>query len=171
MTDLDLVDRMEKINIVAEEFLKGNTHPAAIAKITGMKKVEVQEFLDEWKSIVHGDRQVQLRAREALSGADQHYSMLIKEAWEVITEAKNQGLLSQQTAALKLVADIQQKQIEMLQKAGMLDNNELAERVVETEEKQQMLVAIIRDIISDCPKCKPLVFDKLSNITGKAEAM
>ena len=43
MSEIELVDRMESINRVAEEFLRGNTNPAAIAKITGMKKTEVQE--------------------------------------------------------------------------------------------------------------------------------
>jgi site-specific recombinase len=169
MSEIELADRMESINRVAEEFLKGNTNPNAIAKVTGMKRAEVQEYLDEWKTIIHSDRQVQIRAREALSGADQHYSMLIKEAWEVIEEAKRQGQLPQQTAALKLVADVQQKQIDMLQKAGMLDNNEMAEKIVETEEKQNVLVEIIRDVVSGCERCKPIVFGKLSKVTGQAE--
>ena len=73
MSEIELADRMESINRVAEEFLKGNTNPNAIAKVTGMKRAEVQEYLDEWKTIIHSDRQVQIRAREALSGADQHY--------------------------------------------------------------------------------------------------
>jgi site-specific recombinase len=171
MSEIELVDHWENVNKVAEEFLKGNTTITGIVRATGMKKSEVVEHLEEWKSIVHSDRQVQLRAREALNGADQHYSMLIKEAWELIEEAKRQGQLPQQTAALKLVADIQQKQIDMLQKAGMLDNNELAEKIVETEDKQKILVSIIRDVVSGCDRCKPLVFSKLSDVTGQAEEL
>ena len=171
MSEIELVDRIENINKVAEEFLKGNTSPAAIAKITGMKVVEVKEYLEEWKSLIHSDRQVQIRAREALNGADQHYSMLIKEAWDVVEQADLTAALPQKTAALKLIADIQQKQIDMLQKAGMLDNNELAEKIIETEDKQRILVDIIRDTISGCERCKPLVFDKLSDVTGQAEAL
>ena len=171
MSELELADRMEKINKVAEEFLKGNTQPSIIAKNTGMKLAETKEYLDEWKSIIHSDRQVQIRAREALNGADQHYSMLIKEAWDVVEQADLTAQLPQKTAALKLIADIQQKQIDMLQKAGMLDNNELAEKIVETEDKQRILVEIIRDTVSGCERCKPLVFGKLSKVTGQAEAL
>lgn len=169
MSEIELANRWENINKVAEEFLKGNTNPTSISKATGFKRSEVVEYLDEWRMVIRSDRQVQVRAREALAGADQHYSMLIKEAWEVIEEAKRQGQLPQQTAALKLVADVQQKQIDMLQKAGMLDNNEMAEKIVETEEKQQMLVEIIRDVVSGCERCKPIVFGKLSKVTGQAE--
>lgn len=170
MSEIELADRWENINKVAEEFLKGNTNPTTISKVTGFKRAEVVDYLEEWRMVIRSDKQVQVRAREALVGADQHYSMLIKEAWDVIEEAKKQGQLSQQTAALKLVSDVQQKQIDMLQKAGMLDNNELAEKIIETEEKQQVLVEIIRDVISTCDHCKPLVFGKLSKVSGQAEA-
>lgn len=171
MSSIELADRWENINKVAEEFLKGNTNANSIAKATGMKRAEVVEYLDEWRSIIRSDRQVQIRAREALSGADQHYSMLIKEAWDVVNEATATSALPTKTSALKLIADIQQKQIDMLQKAGMLDNNELAEKVLETEEKQQVLVEIIRDVISGCERCKQLVSGKLSKVTGQAEEL
>lgn len=170
MSEIELADRWENINKVAEEFLKGNTNPTTISKVTGFKRAEVLDYLEEWRMVIRSDKQVQVRAREALVGADQHYSMLIKEAWDVIEEAKRQGQLSQQTAALKLVSDVQQKQIDMLQKAGMLDNNELAEKIIDTEEKQQVLVEIIRDVVSTCDHCKPLVFGKLSKVSGQAEA-
>jgi hypothetical protein len=169
MSEIELADRWENINKVAEEFLRGNTNATTIAKATGFKRAEVLEYLDEWRMVIRSDRQVQVRAREALAGADQHYSMLIKEAWDVVEQADLTAQLPQKTAALKLIADIQQKQMDMLQKAGMLDNNEMAEKIVETEEKQHVLVEIIRDVVSGCERCKPIVFGKLSKVTGQAE--
>jgi len=169
MSEIELADRWENINKVAEEFLRGNTNATTIAKATGFKRAEVLEYLDEWRMVIRSDRQVQVRAREALAGADQHYSMLIKEAWDVVEQADLTAQLPQKTAALKLIADIQQKQMDMLQKAGMLDNNEMAEKNVETEEKQHVLVEIIRDVVSGCERCKPIVFGKLSKVTGQAE--
>lgn len=169
--EIELADHWERINRVVNEFLKGNTDAGKIAKITGFTRKDVVEYLNEWRGVVQSDRQVQMRAREALGAADQHYSMLIKEAWDVVEQADLTAALPQKTAALKLIADIQQKQIDMLQKAGMLDNNELAEKIIETEDKQRILVEIIRDTISACERCKPLVFDKLSDVTGQAEAL
>ena len=171
MSEIELADRWENINKVVEEFLRGNTNPSDIAKITGFKKAEVTEYLNEWRTVVQSDRQVQVRAREALSAADQHYSMLIKEAWNVVEQADLTAQLPQKTAALKLIADVQQKQMDMLQKAGVLDNNEMAEKILETEEKQQVLVEIIRDVVSQCSHCKPIIFGKLSKVTGQAEAL
>ncbi len=170
MSDLELADHWERINKVVNEFLKGNTDPTKISKITGFTRKDVIEYLSEWRNVVQSDRQVQMRAREALSGADAHYSMLIKEAWDIIEEATNTQNLAQRTAAVKLVADIQQKQIDMLQKAGVLENNEMAEKIIATEEKQQLLADIIKDVVSQCDTCKPKVMARLSEVTDKAEA-
>ena len=169
-SDLELADHWERINRVVNEFLKGNTDATKIAKITGFTRKDVIEYLNEWRNVVQSDRQVQMRAREALSGADAHYSMLIKEAWDIIEEATNTSNLAQRTAAVKLVADIQQKQIDMLQKAGVLENNEMADKILETEEKQQLLASIIKDVVSKCDTCKPAVMARLSEVTDKAEA-
>ena len=170
MSELELADHWSSINIVVNEFLKGNTDPTKLAKITGYTRKDVIEYLNEWRQVVQSDRQVQLRAREALSGADAHYSMLIKEAWDIIEEATNTSNLAQRTAGVKLVADIQQKQIEMLQKAGVLENNEMAEKIIATEEKQQILASIIKEVVSQCETCKPKVMARLSEVTDKAEA-
>lgn len=169
MAELELADRWENINKVAEEFLKGNTNPTTIAKALDMKRIDVIDYLEEWRMVVRSDKQVQIRAREALAGADQHYSMLIKEAWDVVNEAGQNNLLRDKTAALKLIADVQQKQIEMLQKAGMLDNHEMAEKILETEAKQEVIVGVIREVVSGCDHCRVEVAERLSKISDKAE--
>ena len=125
MAELELADRWERINQVVDLFLKGNTNPMQIARITGFKRTDVQDYLNEWRSVIQSDRQVQMRAREALAGADRHYSMLIEEGWDVINQSTTANDLTKKTAGIKLVADIQQKQIDMLQKAGLIENNEI----------------------------------------------
>jgi hypothetical protein len=65
------------------------------------------------------------------SGADQHYAMLIKEAWKTVEDADQAGQLSVKSGALKLIADIEGKRIGMLQEVGLLDNAELATQVAE----------------------------------------
>lgn len=169
MPELELADRWENINKVAEEFLRGNTNPTQIAKALDMKRIDVIEYLDEWRMVVRSDKQVQIRAREALVGADQHYSMLIKEAWDIVNEAGQNNQLRDKTAALKLISDVQQKQIDMLQKAGMLDNHEMAEKILETENKQEVIVGVIRDVVSTCDHCRIQVAERLSKISDKAE--
>jgi hypothetical protein len=47
----------------------------------------------------------------------------------------------------------------------------MAEKIIETEDKQRVVVDIIRDVVSKCTHCKPLVFSKLSDVSGQAEEL
>jgi hypothetical protein len=150
--------------------LKGN-NPTAIATLTGFKRAEVIELIDEWKSVVHNDNSSRERAKEAISGADQHYAMLIKEAWKTVEDADQSGQLNVKANALKLISDIETKRIGMLQQVGLLDNAELAGQIADTERKQDILVRILKEVTSTCPKCKMDVAKRLSQITGVVESV
>jgi hypothetical protein len=168
--EIDLPQHMDRMNNVVEKLLQGN-NPTQIATITGLQRKEVVELIDEWKNIVHNDNAVRDRAKEAISGADQHYAMLIKEAWRTVDEADQSGQLAIKSGALKLIADIETKRIAMLQSVGVLENNELATQVAEAERKQEVLVKILKEVTSTCPKCKMEVAKRLSQITGIVEAV
>jgi hypothetical protein len=163
--DIELADHFDRMNKVVEELLKGN-NPTQIATVTGFKRAEVLEYIDEWKEVVRNDSGARDRAKEAISGADQHYAMLIKEAWRTVEDADQAGQLNIKATALKLIADIEGKRIGMLQEVGLLDNAELATQVAETERKQEILVKILKEVTATCPKCKMEVAKRLSQITG-----
>jgi hypothetical protein len=126
-----MVENFDRMNKVVEELIKGNT-PTQIARNLGMKYAQVHVILSNWRELIQGDNSIRERAKEALTAADQHYSMIIKEAWSIVEDSRNQGLIREQTSSLKLVADIEQKRMDMLQKAGVLENNEMADQLLET---------------------------------------
>ena len=166
--EIELADHYDRMNRVVEELLKGN-NPTQIATLTGFKRSEVMEYIEEWKEVVRSDSGARDRAKEAISGADQHYAMLIKEAWKTVEDADQAGQLNIKATALKLIADIEGKRIGMLQEVGLLDNQELAAQVAETERKQDILVKILKEVTATCPKCKMEVAKRLSQITGVVE--
>jgi len=166
--EIELADHYDRMNKVVEELLKGN-NPTQIASVTGFKRSEVIEYIDEWKQVVRSDSGAREKAKEAISGADQHYAMLIKEAWKTVEDADTQGQLNVKATALKLIADIEGKRIGMLQEVGLLDNAELATQLAETERKQDILVKILKEVTATCPKCKMEVAKRLSQITGIVE--
>jgi hypothetical protein len=168
MSEIELVDHIDRMNKVVSELLKGNS-PTQISTLTGLKRAEVIELIDEWKSVVHNDSTAKERAKEAISGADKHYAMLIKEAWKTVEDADQQGQLNVKSTALKLIADIEGKRIGMLQEIGLLDNAELATQISETERKQDILIKILKEVTASCPKCKMDVAKRLSQITGVVE--
>ena len=168
--EIELADHYDRMNKVVEELLKGN-NPTTIASITGFKRAEVVELIDEWKKVVHNDTAARERAKEAIVGADQHYAMLIKEAWKTVEDADQAGQLNVKATSLKLIADIEGKRIGMLQEVGLLDNAELATQLAETERKQDILVKILKEVTASCPKCKMDVAKRLSQITGIVESV
>lgn len=170
MTEIEPAVHFDRMNKVVEELLKGNTH-TQIAAATGFKRAEVIELINEWKDVVHNDVSLRNRAKEAISGADQHYAMLIKEAWKTVEDADQAGQLSVKAGALKLIADIETKRIGMLQSVGVLESNEIASQIAETERKQEILVGILKEVTAGCPKCKMDVAKRLSQITGIVESV
>jgi hypothetical protein len=118
---------------------------------------------------VSGDSRIRERAKEALAGADQHYSMIIQRAWETVDQADANQQYNTKASALKMIADVEQKRIDMLQKAGLLENNEMSAQLLETERKQEVLVGILKEVTSKCDVCRVEVAKRLSEVTGKVE--
>ena len=169
-TEEDLVKHLDQVNNVVEEYLKGND-PTVISKQLDIPRQRVVAYIDEWKVTASNSAAIRARAKEALSGADTHYSKLISKSYEVIDEASMTNNLSAKTAAIKLVMDIESKRIDMLQKAGLLENKELADEMIEIENRQEVLVGILRDIASSHPEVRDLIMRKLSAISKENEVI
>jgi ribosome biogenesis GTPase A len=121
-------------------------------------------LLNDWRSMVSNNQAIHARAKEALAGADQHYSSLIRKTYEVIDSADSSANLTAKTTAIKLIADIESKRLEMLQKAGLLDNKEIAEQIIEMERKHDILIKILKDIASSHPEIREEIVKRLSEI-------
>lgn len=168
--DLEVIEHLDEINKVVEEYLKGSD-PTKISKDLNLPRTRVVAHLNEWKVMVSANDAIRSRAKEALAAADAHYGKLIAKAYEVIDEATMNNNLGAKTAGIKLVLDIESKRIEMLQKAGLLENKELAEEMVEIERRQEVLVGILKDIAKDHPQVRDLIMQKLSDISKSDEVI
>jgi hypothetical protein len=158
-----LVNHLDLVNKVASEYLKG-LDASEISKALNIPRVKVTELLTDWRVMAANNQAIHARAKEALAGADQHFSSLIKKAYEVIDSADSTANLTAKTTSIKLIADIESKRLEMLQKAGLLDNQELADELLETERKQEILISILKEVTSSCESCRPKVLSKLSQV-------
>ena len=167
---VEVAGQFDQMNRVIEEMLKGN-NPTQIAKDLGLQRADVIKHIDLWRSLIKGDHGVKERASEALSAADQHYNMIIKEAWDTVKRAEDQDALNIKAQTLKLIADVEQKRIDMLQKAGLLENKELAEEMIEIERKQDILVDILKDIASEYPEVRDEIMRRLSQVSKEQEVI
>ena len=169
-TETDLINHLDEVNKVVTEYLKGQD-PTKISKDLDMPRTRVVALINEWKVLASANEAIRARAKEALAGADAHYSKLITRSYEVIDEASMTNNLSAKTQAIKLVMDIEKSRIEMLQKAGLLENKELAEEMVQIERKQEVLIGILRDVASEYPEIRDLIMQRLSQIAKEGEVI
>jgi hypothetical protein len=165
-----LIEHLDQVNKVVEEYLKGND-PTQISKELAIPRQRVVGYISEWKLMASDNAAIRARAKEALVGADTHYSKLIQKAYEVIDDATTTANLNAKTSAIKLVLDIEARRIDMLQKAGLLENKELAEEMLEIERKQDILVNILKDIASEHPGIRDEIMRRLSAVSKEREVI
>jgi len=159
----ELVKHLDLVNQVATEYLKG-LDASQISKQLDIPRQKVLTLLNDWRSMAANNQAIHARAKEALAGADQHFSSLIKKSYEVIESADQNSNLGAKTQAIKLIADIESKRLEMLQKAGLLDNKEIAEQIIEMERKHDVLIKLLKEIASEHPEIRQKIMERLSSI-------
>jgi hypothetical protein len=164
------VEHLDQVNRVVGEYLKGND-PTKISKELDIPRTKVVSLIKEWQTLASDNSAIRARAKEALAAADEHYSRLISKAYEVIDEATTTANLNAKTGGIKLVMDLESKRIEMLQKAGLLENKELAEEMMEIERRQEILKQILTDIATEHPEVRDKVMRRLSDIANRGETI
>jgi hypothetical protein len=169
-SETELIQHLDEVNQVVTEYLKGND-PTVISKELDIPRTRVVSVINEWTVMASANDAIRARAKEALVGADTHYTKLITKAYEVIDEASLSTNLTAKTAGIKLVLDIESRRIDMLQKAGLLENKELAEEMIEIERRQEVLVGILRDIASEHPEVRDIIMKRLSTIAKEGEVI
>lgn len=175
MTDLVRVtdsDNWNQIEKIADLKHSGMTD-TAVAKKMGMKRVEVIELYKEYKSVLRNDPEAQERAKDQLNQMMVHYDKLIRKTYDLLGELEDepfdQHIAGQRNKNIALIADLEAKRLDMLQKAGILDAADLGDELAEMEEQRDMVLEILRDDL--CPECRRTVMEKLSNLTNKTEVV
>ena len=169
-TEDSLVAHLDEVNKVVEKYLQGN-EPTQISKELAIPRQRVVALIDEWRGMAADNAIIRARAKEALAGADAHYNKLIQKAYEVMDDATTTANLGAKNASIKLVMDIEKTRIDMLQKAGLLENKELAEEMIEIEKNQEILVGILKDVASEHPEIRDKIMRRLSQVAKEKEVI
>jgi len=107
---------------------------------------------------------------------DEHYSLLIRKAYEIIEEVDRplddeekrketmtrSQMLSQKKGALDLIAKLEKDRIDILQKSGLLEIDALGDELAEMEEQKQVILEILEYDL--CETCKPKVMSKIAKM-------
>lgn len=167
MTELSVRDQgyNDAMHQVITLHLEGRT-ASYISKHLRVQRKDVLSYIDAFKEIAKDDGLLRARAQEVVHEFDQQHNRIISELWEVIEETED---LKVKAGALKSLSDIAAKRVEVLQKSGLLSDAALGDEMAELEEKQEKLVAILREETANCPRCKVAVARRLADATGKVE--
>lgn len=164
-------DRFIKMEQVASLRLEGLSETAIGKRLEIPRKVVIELF-DEWKQMVNNDTLARDAARDHLNQMVRHYDRLINESYSLLSDLKSEPfthqIAAQINATLKNIADYESRRVDALQKAGMLDANDLGDELAEREEREAIIIDILRNEL--CAHCRATVAQKLQQVTKTVEA-
>jgi hypothetical protein len=172
MSELEVIDTpaFDRIKDVAELHLQSKS-PYQISRALGIKVGEALEAIRQWQEIINNDMASRDAARDFLNTMVQRYEVLISEANDNLENIKslefNDKNANQINATLRLIADLDAKRVDLLQKAGLLDAADLGDELAMREEREAAVLDILRNDL--CDHCQPVVRAKLTRLTGTVE--
>lgn len=173
MSELAVIesDHFTQMEKVAELRVEGYSD-TQVAKRLGLKRTVVIELYDEWKRLLQNNSQAKDAAADYLNQMVVHYDRLINESYRLLEDLKSEQfthqISAQINATLKNISDYESRRVDALQKAGVLDAHDLGDELAEREEREAMLIGILRDDL--CPHCRQTVARKLQQVTNTVEA-
>jgi hypothetical protein len=173
MTELAIIDSdgFEQIKRVSDLYVTGVTSPHTIARRLGIKVVEAKSAIEAWHEIIREDADSKDLARDALHIMLERYDKLLEEANENLTNLKelvyDEKVSAQINATMKNIADFDKTRVSLLQQAGLLDRGDLGDELAEREEREAMILEILRNDL--CFDCQNKIKDKLTRLTGQVQ--
>lgn len=162
--DLEDADYFKKQNAVVDDFLKGNTNYTDLARKHKINRAEAIQMMDEWKNFVKSDKSFKEMGRERLHEMDRHYGIIVKEMWDSHQDLKDSGEFHKAATVLKMISEVEAKRQDALQKAGMYDDGELADMVMENERKTEAISTFLTELIEEHPNLRGKVVEALRKI-------
>lgn len=170
LTEADVMKRYDEQQEIVLLYVKGHT-VQEIVRLTGMRRVQVEEHLKDFREYAAQDKAIRTRAKDIVLSVDTHYSDIIKRLYTNIEALEFSGDPKAAMSGLKMVADAEAKRVELLSKAGLLADNTIGDQIAEMERKQQILVEILREITRKYPNIGREIQGRLSEVTGKTEGV
>lgn len=170
LTEADIMKRYDEQQEIVLLYVKGHTVPE-IVRLTGMRRVEVEEHLKDFREYASQDRAIRTRAKDIVLSVDTHYSDIIKGIYRNVEVAELADDHKAAMAGLKMIADAEAKRVDLLAKAGLLADNTIGDQIAEMERKQSILVDILREISRKHPQIGREIQGRLSEVTGKTEGV
>jgi hypothetical protein len=170
----NLPERMDLAEQAGRLYLQGKD-AGMIARELGIQRKQANAALEDFRGLLRRNAESALDVRDRLMDiifeSDEAFRMVIDEAWETSKAADLNGQLGTKVQALKLVESATKNRADMLQKSGVSQDNEIIDQLNEAEERQQVLIKLLKEIRDNHPEIAELIARRLSEIQQEVEVV
>jgi hypothetical protein len=156
---------------VAKAIMKGHSE-LKVARDLGIKVTEVKALWGNYKDLLHNSLAVDA-ARDQLNVMVEQYNDLISKLYGNLDDLEglnyDDKISAQINTTTRNIGDLLAKRVDLLQKAGILEGADMGAEVAAMEEKQEILIDILRNDL--CEKCQATVARRLKEVTGQVESV
>jgi hypothetical protein len=171
MNLLEKIDLTEKVGML---HMKGYSDSDIAAELD-IKRRDVQSYINDWQLLIRREATTGVEIKDKITNVlfevEEHWRRVTKEAWNVVEQADNQGLLSQKTAALKLIASVNKDKAAAFDKFGGNYDQELIDEMNRTQYHQEILIKLLREIKDKYPEVAEIIARRISQVTQEAEVL
>jgi hypothetical protein len=170
----NFIEKLDLAETVGRLYLQGQT-ATQISKDLDAPRTQVVAALEDFKSLLRreSDSAIDIRNRlvDIMFEADESFRMVIDEAWKTVKEADAAGELKTKVTALKLVESSTKNRSDLVQRVGVGQDEDIIDQINQTEEKQAVLIELLREIRNEHPEVAELIATKLSQIQDNVEVV
>jgi hypothetical protein len=169
-TELDIIRHQEEQEKIVSMYARG-IGLSEIQKQTGLNRKAIDAHLAEFRDFARSDKYMVARSREIVLTVDQHFSDIIAQYYTAIEEADINGDYKAKMTGLSALAKIESDRVEFLRKAGLIAETHVGDMVAAAEEKQAILIGILKRIAEMHPDVAKEITRDLSKLTGEVHAV
>lgn len=165
-------DEFEVTMRVGEEYAKGFS-AGDIAQRLEISRRDVRKHIALYKKVVlwaaKNDMNIADKISVVIEEVDQHYKMVVNEAWKNKEQADYNGQTNVVNSALSLIAKVQSQRAKMFQEFSDGADAELLAELEETQKRQERLIGILKDLKERFPKAAEYIQHELTKVTDEPE--
>lgn len=171
---LGLAEELRLVEEAGTLSIKGYNY-SNIAELLDLTPYKAKQYVQEYFRIIKNEAEedpyflerVQQNTLRFLNELDE----ISKEAWETVNVATDNGMITARTQALKLALEVTTKKAQLHQlMGGSKPDSEYIARMQKAESVNQILSEVLRDVISDCERCRDMARVKLAEAFSLMDA-
>lgn len=170
----NFIEKLDLAETVGRLYLQGQT-ATQIAKTLDAPRAQVVSAIEDFRSLLRRESESAIDIRNRLVDimfeADESFRMVIDEAWRTANDADNAGELKTKVAALKLVESSTKNRSDLVQRVGVGQDEDIIDQINDTEERQQILIQLLKEIREEYPEVAEIIATRLSQIQSEVEAV